>query len=284
MIRATLAVAAVLTPCAAWAQASTIDKIETSGAITIGYRETAIPFAFIDQEQKVTGYSIEICEQIVDSLKKRLKLPSIQIRYLPVSPQTRIPLLANGTIDLECGTTTITLSRRRQVSFSYPTFLTGTRFAVKRSSQIKELSDLAGKTIGFAQGTTDERIVREMAAKDGIQNIRQVNFKEVAEGMLALETGRVDAFVADDILLFSLISKSRRKDELEIVGPPLDLSPYGIMMRRNDDDFRLAVDAALSEIFRSNKIKELYAKWFSPLGVPLAPQLQTAFDLGALQE
>lgn len=283
--RALFVAVALLSPNLASAQgAGTIDKIKQSGTITIGHRETSTPFSFIDENRKVSGYAVELCERVVDSLKKQLSLPNLQIKYLPVNPQTRIPLLTNGTVDMECGITTVTLGRQQQVDFSNAFYLTGTRIAVKKGSSIREVEDLGGKTVGFAQGTTDERIVRELAAKRGIQNVRTVNFKDQAEGILALETDRVDAFVADDIVLFSLIAKSRNKEQLAVVGRFLGFAPYGIMMRRNDPDFRLAVNRALAEIFRAGEMQPLFEKWFAPLGVPLTPALQTAFDLGGLQD
>lgn len=277
-------VSATLTPGLVLAQSPTLDKIKASGTVTIGHRETSVPLSFVSESGKVTGYAVELCELVVDGLKKQLDLPALRVRYLPVNPQTRIPLIANGTVDMECGTTTITLGRQQQVDFSNAFYLTGTRMAVKRTSPVREIEDLAGKTVGFAQGTTDERIVRELATKQGIQNIRAVNFKDQAEGMLALETDRVDAFIADDVVLFGLISKSRNRDDLAVVGRFLSIAPYGIMMRRNDADFRLAVNRALAGSLRTGEVQSRFERYFKPLGVPLTTALQTAFDLGALQD
>lgn len=283
-MRKLLILVSLMMPTIVQAQSPTIEKLKSSGTITIGHRESSTPFAFVDANGKATGYSIDMCDRVVDGLRKQLSLPDLKTRYLPVSAQTRIPLLVNGTVDMECGTTTITLGRRQQVEFSQPIYLTGTRIAVKKDSSIKGAADLAGKTVGFAQGTTDERIVREFAAKRDITNVRAVNFSDQAQGMLALETDRIDAFVADDILLFSLIAKSRNKDAMEVIGEPLSVAPYGIMLRQGDQEFRLAVDRALSDVFKSDNISEQFNKWFKPIGVPMTPQLETLFQLGALQE
>ncbi|MNL30461.1 Glutamate/aspartate periplasmic-binding protein precursor [compost metagenome] len=232
----------------------------------------------------MTGYSIDVCDHVVESLKKQLSLPDLKVRYLPVSSQTRIPLLANGTIDMECGITTVTLGRRQQVDFSQPIFLTETRFAVKKGSAIKDLPNLAGKTVGSAQGTTDERVVRDLAASHNIKDMRLVNFSDQTQGILALETDRVDAFFADDVVLYSLIAQSRNKDSMEVVGPSLGASPYAIMLRRGDPDFKLAVDRGLAAFFRSDQAKPLFEKWLSPINVPFSQPLQTLFRLGALQD
>lgn len=275
---------ALIAPVCAQAQSATLEKIKSSGVITIGHRESAPPLSFVDANNNVSGYSIDVCNKVVDGLKKQLSLPDLKVRYLPVSSQTRIPLLGNGTVDMECGITTITLGRRQQVEFSQPIFSTETRFAIKKGSGIKDLADLNGKTVGSGQGTTDERIVRDLAAKYGIKDLRLVNFGDQAQGVLALETDRLDAFFADDVVLYSLISKSRNKESLEVVGPSFGVSPYAIMLRRDDPDFKLAVDRALAEFFRSEEVASVFDKWFKPIDIPLSPQLQTLFKLGAVQE
>ncbi|KFE51747.1 amino acid ABC transporter substrate-binding protein [Pseudomonas syringae] len=275
---------ALIAPISVFAQSATLEKIKSSGVITIGHRESAPPFSFVDANNNVSGYSIDVCNRVVEGLKKQLSLPDLKVRYLPVSSQTRIPLLGNGTVDMECGITTITLGRRQQVDFSQPIFSTETRFAIKKGSGIKDLTDLNGKTVGSGQGTTDERIVRDLAAKHGIKDLRLVNFGDQAQGVLALETDRLDAFFADDVVLYSLISKSRNKESLEVVGPSFGVSPYAIMLRRDDPDFKLAVDRALAEFFRSEEVVSVFDKWFKPIDIPLSPQLQTLFKLGAVQE
>lgn len=275
---------ALIVPLGALAQSATLDKIKDRGVVTIGHREAATPFSFIDENNNVAGYSIDVCNQVVEGLKNQLSMPDLTVHYLPVSSQTRIPLLGNGTIDMECGITTITLGRRQQVEFSQPIFSTETRFAVKKGSGIQGLADLAGKTVGSGQGTTDERIVRDLAAKYGITDLRLVNFGDQTQGILALETDRLDAFFADDVVLYSLIFKSRNKESMEVVGPSFGVSPYAIMLRRNDPDFKLAVDRALADFFRSDEAVTVFEKWFEPINIPFSPQLQTLFRLGAIQE
>jgi len=260
----------------------TLKKIADSGTVAIGYRESSIPFAYLDDAQKPVGYSIDLCAKIVDRIGQALGR-EVQVRYVPVNPKTRIPLLANGTIDLECGATTNNLTRQQQVAFLPTTFITGTKLLVRKDGGIQSVKDLEGKSIALPQGTTNERAIQEQIAKLGL-NVRVLPVKEHAEGMLALETGRVDAYSTDHILLAGLISKSRTPDAYAVVGDFLSFDPYAIMVRRDDSAFELVGRQALSELFRSGEIDAIYAKWFDPLGVAQTDLLQAAFRIQAFPE
>ena len=261
----------------------TLKKIKDGGTITLGVRETSIPFSYLDDSQKVIGFSIDLCMKVVDALKVDLAVPNLQVKQVPVVSQTRVPLVANGTVDLECGSTTNTLTRQRQVEFSHITFIGGTRLLVKVKSGIKEVEDLKGKTISVSQGTTNERIIKQLNEQKQL-GIKILNVKDHGEGFLALETGRVDANVSDDIQLLGLAASARSPKDYAVVGRHLSYEPFGLMFRRGDPDFKLAVNKTLSGLFRSGEIEKIYARWFDPLGAPLGPTMKAAYSIQALPE
>ncbi|MFK7963798.1 MAG: amino acid ABC transporter substrate-binding protein [Burkholderiaceae bacterium] len=268
-------------PLAASAQnTGTLAKIAESGEIVIGHRESSVPFAYLDENQKPVGYSIDLCMKVVDAVAKEVG-KELTIKYVPVNPKTRIALMANGTIDLECGSTTNNLTRQQQVEYLPVTFVTGTKIMARKGSGISSVKDLDGKAVALAQGTTNERAVKA-AIKDLGMKVKILPVRDHAEGMLALETDRVDAYSTDHILLHGLIAKSKTPDAFEVVGDFLSFDPYALMVRRDDSAFELVGKKALAEVFRSGEIKEIYAKWFDPLGVPADPLLEAAFRLGAL--
>jgi glutamate/aspartate transport system substrate-binding protein len=278
--------AALLSLAALPAQAQeltgTLKKIADSGEIVVGHRESSVPFAYLDGNQKPVGYSIDLCMDVVQAAKEAVG-KDIKVRFVPVNPQTRIPLMANGTINLECGSTTNNLTRQQQVSYLPTTFITGTKLLVRKDSGIKSIDDMAGKTIALAQGTTNERAIKAYIEKKGL-DLKILPVKDHAEGFLALETDRVDAYSTDHILLFGLISKAKKPDDYEVVGDFLSFDPYGIMVPRNDADFQLIATKAIAKLFRSGEIEKIYSKWFDPLGVPLDDTLRTAFAIQALPE
>lgn len=261
---------------------ATLDKIKSSGVITIGNREASIPFSFLDKDNNPTGYSVDLCAAVVERLKKELSLPGLEVRYMTVAPAARIPLLTNGTIDMECSTTSITLSRMQQVNFSSPTFAVAGRILTRTDSGVKDWADLNGKTIGVAQGTNNEKAVKELAAKPEYSNMKVLTLKDQGVGLLSVETGRVDGFATDDVVLYGLRSNSRMKDELVVTGTPLGFATFAIMIPRNDDDFRLVVNSALAEIFGSGEIKALYQKWFAPLDLPMSEANAVIYETGAI--
>lgn len=269
----------------------TLQKIKESGTIVLGHRESSVPFAYVGPEQKPIGYSIDLCMKVVDAVKAEIGVDTLDIKYVPVTPQTRIPLIANGNINIECGSTTNTLTRQQQVDYAYTTFITGTKLLVKKASGINEVEDLKGKAIALAQGTTNERAIKEAIARLNIADVKILNVKDHAEGFLALETDRVDAYSTDHILLFGLISKAKNPADYAVVGRFLSFDPYALMLPRDDSAFRLVVNKTLAGLFRSGEIEQVYNKWFmspipggEPLNVPAGDTLMTNFEVHAFPE
>jgi glutamate/aspartate transport system substrate-binding protein len=281
-----IAAMAISSTCAV-AQTSRLERIKQTGTITIAHRETATPLSFMNTTGEVGGYSIDVCKEVVKDLSAQLSVPALQIRYVPITPQTRIPLLVNGTVDIECGNTTPTLSRMAQVDFSTPIFVNGTRLAVQRNAKdIASLNDLAGKSLGIAQGALEEKNVRQRIEQENIPGVRLALFPNEGEGLLAVATGRIDAFLSNTSVIVAEIAKSRFKDQLRISGENLglQLGLVAIMIPRNDADLRLAVNRTLARLFRSGEMDELFKKWFSPIGIEKDQINQAAFELGALTD
>lgn len=269
-------------PAAAEDFTGTLAKVAESGVITLGHRESSVPFAYLDENQQPIGYSIDLCMKIVEKVSETVG-KELEVRYVPVNPKTRLALMANGTIDLECGSTTNKLSRQEQVEYLATTFVTGTKLMVRKDSGIASVADLDGKAVALAQGTTNELAVKAAIDTLGL-DVKVLPVRDHAEGMLSLETDRVDVYATDHILLYGLMSKSKTPEEFEVVGDFLSYDPYGLMVRRNDSAFELVGKAALAEVFRTGEIMEIYSKWFDPLGVPATPLLQASFALNALPE
>ncbi|MBX3672477.1 MAG: amino acid ABC transporter substrate-binding protein [Burkholderiales bacterium] len=294
MIRKSLAAVAALallaTPAIAQELTGTLKKIKDTGTITIGHRETSIPFSYLDEKQQPIGYSMDICAAIVEEVKKELGVAQLTVKYNPVTPQTRIPLMANGTIDLECGSTTNTLTRQKQVGFGPTTYITGTKLLVKKSSKIKSYKDLRNKTVVVTQGTTNERIIKALSDKENL-NIKFLNAKDHGESFLTVESGRAVAFSMDDILLYGLIAKAKAPKDYEVVGDFLSYDPYGQMYRKGDEDFGVVIRRAIARLMSSGDLAKLYDKWFiqklpsgETMGVPMSPLLKAAIQLQALPE
>ncbi|HEY4635917.1 MAG TPA: amino acid ABC transporter substrate-binding protein, partial [Rhodospirillales bacterium] len=241
----------------------TLKKVKDAGQIVIGHREASVPFAYIGPDGKPIGYSMDLCFKVVDKIKAELKMPGLKVKLVPVTPQTRIPLLANGTIDMECGSTTNNLTRSQQIDYLAITFITGTKMAVKKGSGIKEIEDLKGKSIGLALGTTNEKAIKSVAEQLKL-DIKYHMVKDHPQGWLALETGRVDAYATDDVLLYGLISKSKDPSKYDVVGRFLSYDPYGIMVRRDDSAIRLIGNTVLADLMRSGEMMKIYDKWFNP--------------------
>ena len=292
---AALALALVAPPAVAQELTGTLKKIKDSGSITLGHRETSIPFSYLDDKQQPIGYSMDICAAIVEEVKKELALTTLNVKYNPVTSQTRIPLMSNGTIDLECGSTTNNLTRQKQVAFAPVTFITGTKLLVKKSSKIKSYKDLKNKTVVVTQGTTNERTIKALSDKDSL-GIKFLNAKDHAESFLTVESGRAVAFAMDDILLYGLQAKAKSPKDFEVVGEYLSYDPYGMMFRTNDDAFGVVVRRAVARFFGdagqcNGPIRKVYAKWFTDklpsgetMGVPLSPLLETVCRTNALPD
>ena len=265
---------------AANAQTGTLKKIKDSGSITIGHRDTSIPFSYYDDKQQVVGYAVDLCLGIVDAIKSNLKMAKIDVKYNPVTSATRIPLMANGTIDLECGSTTNNLERQKQVAFTITHFVTANRYVAKKASNIKTLNDLKGKTIVSTSGTTNIKWATEenTARKLGMNIIAA---KDHAESFLTVDTGRAAAFFMDDILLYSLVATSRNPGDWAIGSEAYTIEPYGIMLRRDDPEFKKVVDAAMRNIYKSGRINAIYEKWFlkpvPPKGINLNVPMSAQF-------
>jgi len=258
----------------------TLKKIKDSGTITIGHRDTSIPFSYYDDKQQVVGYAVDICMGIVDAVKANLKMPKIDVKYNPVTSATRIPLMANGTIDLECGSTTNNLERQKQVAFTITHFVTANRYVAKKSSNIKTLTDLKGKTIVSTSGTTNIKWATEENTKRKL-GMNIIAAKDHAEAFLTVDTGRAVAFFMDDILLYSLVATSRNPGDWVIGSEAYTVEPYGIMLRRDDPDFKKVVDGAVRSLYKSGRINAIYEKWFlkpiPPKGVNLNVPMSAPF-------
>ncbi|KAF7599780.1 MAG: amino acid ABC transporter substrate-binding protein [Candidatus Dactylopiibacterium carminicum] len=261
----------------------TLKKIKDNGSITLGIRESSFPLSYLDASQKPIGYHIDICNAIVDAVKTKLALPKLEVKTQAVTSQNRIPLTVNGTVDLECGSTTNDTSRQQQVAFAPTTYITNVMMAVKKSSGIKSLSDLNGKPVATTTGTTSVQLIRAHKVGQGV-NFREVYGKDHADFFLMLETDRAVAFVMDDNLLMGLIANSKAPQDYAIVGESLSLEPIAIMLRKDDPQFKGLVAATIGSLAKSGQLAKLYTKWFlSPippkgvnLNVPMSDALKAA--------
>jgi glutamate/aspartate transport system substrate-binding protein len=281
-----LALGVLAAPPPAVAQdGGTLKKIKDTGSITIGFRESSVPFSYLDDKQQPVGFAMDICYKIVDAVKKELKLSKLEVKLNPVTSATRIPLMANGTIDLECGSTTNNAERQKQVAFTNTHFLTASRYVTKKASNIKKIDDLKGKTIVSTSGTTNIKQATEANASKSL-GMTILPAKDHAEAFLMVETDRAVAFVMDDILLASLVAGSKTPAAYKISDDAFSLpEPYGIMLRKDDAAFKKVVDAATSALFKSPEGVAIYNKWFTKpippkglnLNVPMSAQMKKQF-------
>jgi glutamate/aspartate transport system substrate-binding protein len=277
---ATIACLVTAAPSAAQELTGTLKKIKDSGSITLGHREASIPFSYYDEKQQVVGYSHELALKAVDALKEQLKVPDLKVKLIPITSANRIPLIQNGTIDLECGSTTNNTERQKQAAFSNTIFIAATRLMTRKDSGIKDFPDLAGKTAVTTAGTTSERMLRRINEEKKLR-MNIISAKDHGESFLILETGRAVAFMMDDVLLYGEVTKARRPDEWTVTGTPQSYEAYGCMMRKDDPQFKKVVDTALAKVMTSGEVETIYKKWFqSPippkklnLNVPMSPEL-----------
>ena len=249
-------------------ETGTLKKIREQGKINIGHRETSIPFSYYDDNQKPIGYSIDLCMKIVDALKVHLKMPNLQVGLTPVTSSTRMPLIANGTVDLECGSTSNNLERQKQISYLHTMFVTATRLVSKKSSNIKSLNDLKGKTITSTSGTTN---IKSMTELNGERNLGMTitAAKDHAEAFLNVETDRAVAFAMDDVLLYGFVANSKNPQDYVVSSEAYSIEPYAFIVRKDDPAFKKVADDALAAIYKSGQINAIYGKWFSS---PIPPK------------
>jgi glutamate/aspartate transport system substrate-binding protein len=272
-------------PASAQELTGTLKKIKDTGAITIGFRDSSVPFSYLDDNQKPVGFAMDICMKIVDAVKKELKNDKLEVKLNPVTSATRIPLIANGTIDLECGSTTNNVDRQKQIAFTNTHFLTASRFVSKKASKINSIDDLKGKPVVSTSGTTNIKQLTEANAARGL-GVNVIPAKDHAEAFLMVETDRAVAFVMDDILLASLVAGSKEPDAYVISTDAFSKpEPYGIMLRKDDPAFKKVVDGATAAVYTSGEGAKIYEKWFMMkippkglnLNVPLGPELKAEF-------
>ncbi len=260
---------------------STLDKIKASGSMTVAYRESSIPFSYLGGDAKPTGFGWEICGRIVDEVKRVTGRADLKVATQAVTSQNRIPLMQNGTIDVECGSTTNNSDRGKQVAFAINYFYTGTRLLVKSDSPIKSMADLKGMKVVTTTGTTNFQVLRKLNVDRNL-NFELLAAKDHAESALLVQTGRADAFGMDDILLYGLRASATNPAELAVVGEAIQVEPYAIMMRRDDPTFKQLVDDTLAGMMKNGEFEALYRKWFqSPipprginLNAPLSQELR----------
>ena len=281
-----LAAALCAGPALAQDLTGTLKKIKDAGAITIGFRDSSVPFSYLDDNQKPVGFAMDICYKIVDAVKKDLKLDKLEVKLNPVTSATRIPLIANGTVDLECGSTTNNVDRQKQVAFTNTHFLTASRFVSKKSSKLASIDDLKGKSVVSTSGTTNIKQLNEANTARSL-GINVIPAKDHAEAFLMVETDRAVAFVMDDILLASLAAGSKDPEAYVISKDAFSKpEPYGIMLRKDDAPFKKVVDDATAALYKSADGPKLYDKWFMQkippkglnLNVALGPEQAQAFS------
>lgn len=265
----------------------TLKKIKETGAVTVAYRDTSVPFSYLDDNQKPVGFAMDICSRVVEDIKAKLKLAKLEVKLAPVTSATRIPLMANGTVDLECGSTTNNVDRQKQVAFTNSHFLTASRFVSKKSSNVATINDLKGKSVVSVSGTTNIKQLNDFNTERKL-GINIIAVKDNAEAFLMVETDRAVAYVMDDVLLASLVAGSKNPAAYIISDDAFSKpEPYGIMLRREDPEFKKVVDDSTAALYRSPEIQKLYTKWFLEpippknlnLNLPMSAALKKAFSV-----
>jgi len=283
-ITTAVAAAALALLAAGAAQADTLAKIKQSGAASMGVRESSRPLSYTLGNNQFTGFHVEVCQRVLADVQKQLGLSKLDIKYVPVTSQNRIPLVQNGTVDIECGSTTNTAGRQKDVAFAVTTYVEEVRIAVKANSGITGIAQLANKNVATTTGTTSVQHLRRHERGAGV-NFNEVFGKDHADSFLLLETGRADAFVMDGALLAGLISTAKNPAEFRIVGEVLSVEPIAIMIRKDDAPFKKAVDDSIKAMMKSGEIAKLYDKWFmqpiaptnTRVGLPLAEATKAAW-------
>lgn len=262
--------------------AGTLKKVSDSGTLTVGFRENSLPFSYTGSDGKPAGYSIDLCQEIAVAVQQELKLANLAVRWVPVTPENRVDSVANGTVDIECGSTTASLSRQEKVDFTLMTFVDGASLLIAEGSGLRTVGDLAGKRVGVVPGTTTEKAVADFLRGQSIA-ATIVPVKDHDEGLAALQTSKIEAYASDRTILVGLVLQARGTSRYALVSDDLSYEPYGFMVRRDDSAFRLVANRALARIYRSGAIGAIYAKWFGALGKP-TPALVLMYALQGLPE
>ncbi len=265
-------------------EAGTLKKIRETGQITVGHREASIPFSYLDDKQQPIGYSMDLCAKVVDAVKAEMKLPNLKVVFQPVTSSNRIPLLQNGTIDMECGSTTNSVARQQQVAFGPTYFVINVTAAVKKTTNIKTIAELNGKTVSTTSGTTAVPLIKGYEKTKNV-DVKEIYGKDHAESFLLLSDDRASAFIMDDILLAGQIANAKTPSDYVILPESLRQEPYAIMMRKDDPQFKALVDKTIGGIYKSGEISKIYAKWFTSnippknanLNFQMTPALKEAF-------
>ena len=286
--RRLLLAAVCLLPTIAFAQMAAapfegrLKQIHDTKTISVAYRSDALPFSYEETDKKPAGYTVDLCRGVIAVIERQLGVAPLQVKWVPVTTQTRFSTIASGQADMECGASTVTLGRMKEVSFSTLTFIDGTGLLIRAATTGNSLNDLSGKKIGVIGGTSNERALNE-ALKAKVVSATVVTIKSREEGLEQLEAGTIDAFASDRVLLLGLIVKAKNPKSLALLGDALSYEPYAIALPRGDWAMKQAVDAALAQIYRSPALPEIYNRWFGSLGAP-GPVLETMFGLGRLPE
>ena len=260
----------------------TLKKIKTSGTLTIGYRESSPPFSFMGPDKRPIGYSIDLCMNVASAIQKQLGIDGLKLKWVPVTIENRIQMVAQGKVDIECGSTTASLSRREKVDFSLMTFVDGGSLLTTSDANLRGLSDLTGKRIAIVPGSTTEKSLAEFLKKEFIV-VQWVRVKDHSEGFAALEKGEAEAYASDRGILIGLAVTSKDPKRFALANFVFSYEPYGFIVRRNDADFRLAVNRALAGLYRSGEVLPIYDRWFGAFGKP-SPELQAMYLLNGLPE
>ena len=267
------------------ALSGTLKKVKDTGTITLGYRESSLPFSYLNKRQQPIGYSIDLCREIVEDVSTELDGIEIKTAFAPVTPANRLQKVVSGEIDLECGSTTGNVQRRKEVAFSPIFFIAGTKLMVPRSSPVRSYRDLAGKTAVVTPGTTNEAALRALVDKQKLA-VTVITASDHAQSLEALASGKADAFATDDVLLYGFIATANAARDMHVVGEYLSYDPYGLVYRRNDPAFAAVVEATFARMAAERRLTELYNKWFlrrlptgETLNLPMSPQLEEVFRM-----
>ena len=245
----------------AWTHADTLSDVRDSGSFLLGHRESSSPFSFVSERGEAVGYSVDICLKIFEEIKKELKRPDIKLKFVPLKPADRIAAVKTGRVDVECGSTTNTVDRQKDVAFSFTTFVAGARLLAKKSANLKELTDLRGKVVAVTEKTTTEKVLKQVNSERNL-DMKIVTAKDHPEGFSKMVSGEAQAVANDDALLFGLVTKSKEPEAYDFVGKYVSVEPYAIMYRKDDPAFAKLMDLAVANLYSSGQIRSIYAKWF----------------------